>query len=153
MDFNKIISAFTHNLTKAIESDSPEQREQHLNNADRFFQMAKEDIRDGKVDKAQKPSPVTRPDKPGGSKQTHDHYAHYKPGNIPGLAESWMATRAGALGETFGEAPSLSQCCQQEIVNNDECSHCGKKCKEMPRDTSMHEEAINEEIKKMKKLF
>lgn len=46
--------------------------------------------------------------------------------------ESFMATRSGALGETFGEAPKLSQCCQQEIINNDKCSHCGKVCKEMP---------------------
>ena len=63
--------------------------------------------------------------------------------------ESFMATRAGALGETFGEAPKLSDCCQQEIVDNDKCSHCGKKCKEMPSENTKLNEAIN----KMKKLF
>lgn len=60
-----------------------------------------------------------------------------------------MATRAGALGETFGEAPKLSVCCQQEIVDNDKCSHCGKTCKEMPSENIKLKEAVN----KMKKLF
>jgi len=65
------------------------------------------------------------------------------------LRESFMATRAGALGERFGEAPKLSVCCQQEIVDNDKCSHCGKTCKEMPSENIKLREAVN----KMKKLF
>lgn len=155
MDFNQIFEAITYNLNTAMQSDDISIREKHTNNAEHFFHMLVEDILDGKMSGhtlggkiQQKPQPVTTSGSSGSSNiEPYDHYAHYKPGDIPGLAESWMSTRAGAMGQTFGEAPKLSQCCKQGIVDG-VCSHCNKKCKELPNETQ-----VNEALDKIKNLF
>jgi len=133
MNFDKVLEALVYNLKQAYNGENT------LGGAHRFFEMALEDIEkqgEGFTNQA-----VADYDK---EKEGH----HVMPGDIQ-LRESFMATRAGALGETFGEAPKLSQCCQQEIVDNDKCSHCGNVCKEMPSENAKLNEAVN----KMKKLF
>jgi len=142
MDSNQIFNAITYNLSMVMKSGDSDNREKHINNATHFFNMLITDIRDSKAANLHLGGKVQSNSEP------YDNYKHYKGGDIPGLAESWMSTRAGALGETFGEAPSLSQCCQQQIVDNDVCSHCGKKCKEMPNEVK-----VNEAINKIKNLF
>lgn len=134
-------------LNKAIKSaysaNSMDQVQTYLTSADRFFEMVKEDIVNGmeKMDTGFTDQSISDYEREEGG-------YHALPGDIQ-VRESFMATRAGFMGETFGEAPHLSQCCQQEIVDNDKCSHCGNVCKEMPSENVKLNEAVN----KMKKLF
>lgn len=134
MSFDKILEALVYNLKKAYDGENT------LSGAHRFFEMALEDIENqsnGFINQA-----IANYD------SEKDGY-HTIPGDIQlREAESFMTMRAGKLGEEWGEAPKLSQCCQQQIVDNDKCSNCGKKCKEMP-----NESKINEAVNKMKKLF
>lgn len=132
MSFDKVLEALVYNLKQAYNGEDT------LGGAHHFFEMAIDDIeKQGEGFTNQAIADYDR------EKEGH----HVMPGDIQ-LRESFMSMRAGSLGETFGEAPKLSQCCQQEIVDNDKCSHCGKKCKEMP-----NESKINEAVNKMKKLF
>jgi hypothetical protein len=128
MDFNQIFDAITYNLNTAMQSDDISIREKHTNNAEHFFNMLVEDILEGKMS-----GHIL-----GGKMQQRPQ---------PDLAESWMSTRAGAMGHTFGEAPKLSQCCKQQIIDG-VCSHCNKKCKELPNETQ-----VNEALDKIKNLF
>lgn len=130
MDYTQIIKTIVVALNKGYTTENADEISGYIATAERFFEMAKEDItnRFDKLNMSSLPEPEV------GDNQ---------------IDESFMATRAGALGETFGEAPNLSQCCQQEIVDNDKCSHCGKTCKEMPSENNKLDEAVN----KMKKLF
>lgn len=146
MNFEELIRDIGWNLNQAMEkAKNGENYTINIVSSQRFYDMCIEDITKlgNKIDKGFEDAMINKHDAEESGKYTKNYDFQ---GNIS--ESSWMSTRAGALGEVFGEAPRLSQCCQQEIVNNEYCSHCGKKCKEMPTEGS-----LNEEINKIKKLF